>query len=139
MTNEMEDLWPDLKPAAIVTPAYILKTQAAALSQKSKGLLQGEVETWSREEYIYHRFYLVVPALDNYRYALLSLHHSPTGYPVHIDGSPIQTPNTRANSWGGTSDHGIPDERSFRSWLREAFNAPETRRILESLMAQATT
>src|ERR1017187_5540967 len=99
MSDEIEDLWPDFNPAAIVTPASILKTQAAALSQKSKGLLQGEVETWTSEENIYHRFNLIVPALENYRYSLLRMHHLGTLYPVYVDESPLTMAGAESTDW----------------------------------------
>ena len=142
MPDKIEDLWPDINPAAIVTPASILKTQAAALSQKSKGLLQGEVETWAYEQNIYHRFSLVVPALENYRYSLLRVHHLPTVYPVYIDESPlpvIEGESTDWNSAAGQTTYSLQDEASFRGWLRKALAATETKRILESLLAQASS
>ena len=135
-----EDLWPDLNPVAIVTPASILKTQAAALSHKSNGLLQGEVQTWAQRENIYHRFNLVVPALENYRYSLLRIHHLPTIYPVYVDDSPIPVVEGFDTSWNAAEErttYVLQDEDSFREWLRKAFAAPETKRILESLVAQA--
>ncbi len=33
----------------------------------------------------------------------------------------------------------LKDEHAFRDWLRKVLAAPETRNILENLMAQATT
>jgi hypothetical protein len=117
--------------AGLPKAQHILKAQAAALSQKSNGLLEGEVETWSSEDGIFHQF---IPALDNYRYALLRLHHTPTGYPISIDQAPGSVSRSRLDPAGGSE---IADEGSFRSWLRKSFGAQETKRILESLMAQA--
>jgi hypothetical protein len=142
MPDPIEDLWPDLNPIAIVTPASILKTQAAALSQKTRGLLQGEVETWSAEQTIYHQLTLVVPALENYRYSLLRIHHSPTLYPVYVDQSPFPVVEGQRTDWNaelGRTTYVVQDEGTFRAWLRHAFAAPETKRILESLLAQASS
>jgi hypothetical protein len=141
MPDQIEDLWPDMNTAAIVTPASILKTQASALSQKSKGLLQGEVETWTNQQNIYHRFSLVVPALDNYRYSLLRVHHLPTLYPVYVDESPLRVIEGESTDWDNTArqTYVLQDEASFRGWLRKAFAATETKRILESLLAQASS
>jgi len=115
----------------------ILKTQAAALSRKSKGLLQAQVET-SLTGTISHRLVLVVPALENYRYRLLRLHHSQAVYPVYIDESPVFVQGTTTwNPERRTETTVLEDEGSFRSWLRTVLAAPETKRILESLLAQA--
>jgi hypothetical protein len=140
MTQKLEDLWPDLTPTAIVTPASILKTQAAVLSQKSKGLLLGEVETWTDPLGIHHRLVLVVPALDNYRYELVGFHHSHNLYPVFIDSSPVpprrEIIRLREDF---VADQILPDEDSFREWLRTVFGATETKRILDNLLAQASS
>jgi hypothetical protein len=141
MSDELDDLWPDLNSATIITPASILKTQAAALSQKTNGLLQGEVETSFRGKSIIHEFDLVVPALENYRYSLLRIHHEPTLYPVYVDESPIPVvagENTGRHNWYSTTAYVLQDEAAFRAWLRQALAAPDTKRILENLLAQAT-
>ncbi len=130
MSNEQDDLWPDLSPAAVRTPASILKTQATALSIKTKGLLGGEVETWTYKDLIYHRLYIVVPALDNYRYSLLRIHHPPTLFPVSVD----EEPDTGIRDMLPME---LKDEEQLQSWLKVCFNSRETRRVLESLMAQA--
>jgi hypothetical protein len=130
MGNGDEDFWPDLTASAVRTPASILKTQAAALSKKTHGLLGGEVDTWTYKDSIYHRFYVVVPALENYRYSLMRVHHGPTLYPVIVDEDPVDGDR-------GMLAHDFKDEEAFRAWLRESFNRVETRRILESLLAQA--
>ena len=57
--------------------------------KKSKGLLHGEVESSTRDSKVYHRLSIVVPALDNYRFVLLRVHHSFLIYPVFVDESPI--------------------------------------------------
>lgn len=130
MGTDQEDFWPDLSPATLRTPASILKTQATALSTKTKGLLGGEVETWTYKDLIYHRFYIVVPALDNYRYSLFRIHHPPTLFPVSIDEEP------RADITQMLPID-LRDEEQLQSWLKACLNSRETRRILESLMAQA--
>jgi hypothetical protein len=140
---EIDDLWPDLSPAAIVTPASILKTQAAVLSRKSNGLLQGEVKTWAKHNEIYHVLMLVVPALENYRYSLLRIHHKVTPvYPVYVDESPAQGTDDASLMAALNTEFArlrpIPDEATFREWLRKALASAETKRILESLLAQAT-
>jgi hypothetical protein len=143
--SQIEDYWPDLDAAAVATPASILKTQAAALSRKSKGLLQAEVETFAKGAFVHHRLVIVVPALENYRYSLLSIHHPATLYPVYVDEEP-ELPGEAVSSYqamGGLQRsferalQPLTDQDRFRAWLQNALARDETKRILESLMAQA--
>ena len=138
------DLWPDLNSVGILTPAAILKTQAGMLSKKTNGRLQGLVETYSLRGEIYHQLFVVVPALENYRYSLLTVHHSPTLYPVTVDESPVST----ATSTTSTQAYALAtlklpttlaDEKSFQSWLGTALSDVNTKRILQNLLAQALT
>ena len=138
------DLWPDLNSVGILTPAAMLKTQAGMLSKKTNGRLQGLVETYSLRGEIYHQLFVVVPALENYRYSLLTVHHSPTLYPVTVDESPVST----ATSTTSTQAYALAtlklpttlaDEKSFQSWLGTALSDVNTKRILQNLLAQALT
>jgi hypothetical protein len=142
MSNQIEDLWPDLSPTAILTPVSILRTQAAALSERTRGLLQADVRTRPAQDELHHSFSIVVPALDNYRYNLLRIHHSLARvYPVYVDHSPADKPSPQEVGLAAAllaGDPPLEDESSFREWLRNTFAAPETKRILESLLAQAS-
>jgi hypothetical protein len=137
---EIEDFWPELAPALVVTPASILKTQATALSRKTIGLLQGEVRTWANEGNIYHQFVVVVPALENYRYSILRIHHGAPVYPVYVDEAPTVAAEEQFTGFivGRYKSDVLPDDGNFRRWLREALASADTKRILESLLAQAT-
>ena len=126
---ETEDFWPDITASAIITPASILKAQAAVLTRKSKGLIQAEVvsDPPVPPMAISHRLVLFVPALQNYRYTLLRIQHAVTPvYPLVITEGPINFPPQ------------IKDEANFRSWLREALSSERTKNVLDSLLAQAT-
>ncbi|MGA2741241.1 MAG: hypothetical protein ABSG65_27855, partial [Bryobacteraceae bacterium] len=113
-----EDLWPsDLGIAStIVTPAAILRTQATLLGEKTKGILEAAVETFSANNDIYHRFVIKVPALGNYRYTLFQVHHPVTLYPVVVDQEPTM-PITIANLMidpGILRITALPDEDDLR-------------------------
>ncbi|MGC9946686.1 MAG: hypothetical protein ABSF64_10000 [Bryobacteraceae bacterium] len=119
-----EDLWPsDLGIASIVTPAAIIRAQAALLAEKTKGILEAVVETSSIGPNIRHSFVIKVPALGNYRYALFSVHHPVELYPVVIEGA---TPSR------------LEDEDALREWLRRMFASDATKRIIASLYSQAS-
>ena len=137
------DLWPDLNSVGILTPAAMLKTQAGMLSKKTNGRLQGLVETYSLRGEIYHQLFVVVPALENYRYSLLTVHHSPTLYPVTVDESPVSTATSTSTQAYALAASNLPttlaDEKSFQSWLGTALSDVNTKRILQNLLAQALT
>ena len=137
------DLWPDLNSVGILTPAAMLKTQAGMLSKKTNGRLQGLVETYSLRGEIYHQLFVVVPALENYRYSLLTVHHSPTLYPVTVDESPVSTATSTSTQAYALAALNPPttlaDEKSFQSWLGTALSDVNTKRILQNLLAQALT
>lgn len=138
-----EDLWPsDLGIASIVTPAAILRSQAALLGEKTKGILEAVVETSSVGNEIHHRFVIKVPALGNYRYALFSVHHPVTLYPVFVDEEPAtpRSPFMPDFSLGERLREatGLQGEEEFRSWLRRTFASEATKRIIANLYAQAS-
>jgi hypothetical protein len=150
MTEKNEDLWPpDLVIASIVTPAAILRAQAALLGERTKGVLEGVVETSSVGSDIYHRFVIKVPALGNYRYALFSVHHPVTLYPVFIDEEPATPRSTfmpdfssmpEFSSLGDRLDKasGLKNEEALREWLRRTLGSDATKHIIANLYAQAS-
>jgi hypothetical protein len=132
-----EDLWPELNLASAVTPLSILREQATLLGKRTRGVLKGEVETWSAGGRITHSFNIVVPSLGGYKSTLFSVYHFPTGYPLYADMMAKASPS------GGipieTFPKEIVDENEFRNWLRQTFHSDEVKRIVENLYAQAST
>ncbi|MFN8579287.1 MAG: hypothetical protein U0354_20870 [Candidatus Sericytochromatia bacterium] len=80
-----KDLWPEINlDSSGDTPLSILMEQANILSEKTRGLILGDVLTNSKDKYIFHTFYLVAPKLNNYRYSLIDVIHSVMPYPTFI-------------------------------------------------------
>jgi hypothetical protein len=124
----MADLWPDdFGVLGVTPPNTILREQAAALSKRTRGLVEGEVHTRPEGsaggEFI-HSLYLVVPLMENYTYRLLYVRSPLQLYPLelHVEhtGRIINCPN--------------PDE--FIARLKEVFAAEDTKSIIRGLMAQ---
>jgi hypothetical protein len=150
MTEKTEDLWPsDLGIASIVTPAAILRAQAALLGEKTKGLLEGTIETSSANNDIYHRFVIKVPALGNYRYMLFKVHHPATLYPVFVDQEPtiprspfmpdfVMPDLTSALAARALGLDGLVNEDALKAWLRRTFASEATKLIIANLCAQAS-
>jgi hypothetical protein len=100
MSDNGRDFWSDeIIVESVIAPEVILREQAGILAEKTKGIVRGEVETIEQpaekvDDYLKpvfsteaefkqytHTLYLVVPALDNYRYALVSAEHDFEPYP----------------------------------------------------------
>ena len=91
MKNKI-DLWPIINlDTSGETPLKILLEQAEVLSQKTKGLVIGNVLTNPKGNLIFHTFYLVAPMLNNYRYSLMDVVHSAMPYPTFIYNNNIET------------------------------------------------
>jgi hypothetical protein len=117
------DLWGDIAPSAVRTPASILREQGSLLGAKTNHLIEGQVETQISGRTFYHSFNLVVPALENYSYELFKIYHGVNIYPVQV-GPPID---------------GLANEEAFVTWLGQKLSSPETKRIIGNLLAQANS
>lgn len=134
----MSDLWPeDLQVEAVKVPAAILKEQAAALSERTKNLLQGRVVAEpgtdptdaTADQFTWH-FQLFAPAL-NYTYDLFSINHDIELYPLIIETEDEELAEEYDD------DISISDEEELLKLLRRIFSSVRTRRIVRALVAQA--
>lgn len=114
------DLWGEIAPSVVRTPASILREQASLLGTKTKYMIEGQVGTQISGGTFIHSFNLVVPALENYSYKLFSVYHGINIYPVHV-GLPTD----------------LEDEDAFVKWLGQKLSSPETKNIIGNLLAQA--
>jgi hypothetical protein len=98
------------------------------LAKRTGGLLEGRVEKnlWGPDfdkQMLYLQLVLVAPALDGYRYTLLTLVHDPVvAYPVLED-----VPDGAQ----------LENEDELRKRLSEVFRSPETIKVIQTLMAQS--
>ena len=126
MAAQDYDLWPaEIGTTKVTAPVTILRKQASILAQRTEGLLEAEVLTNSQaSSQIVHRFVLVAPALDNYRYELFNVIHDVRLYPTQgvFQGSGTQLDN----------------EEAFVNWLRSVFSSRETKQVIDGIMAQIT-
>jgi hypothetical protein len=129
MADTSRDFWPDIETTpTFTTPLTILKEQAAALAKKTKGLLEGRVDTttdvFDRFE---HLFRIVAPTLDNYAYELFRVKHNVLLYPVEIEWSRLGNPDTMK----------IDSEQEFERALKQILSSTETMKVISNLLAQA--
>ena len=125
MVVDKEDLWPEsFGSLEIETPLEILRKQASLLSSKTGNLLVGNVgKTTTAGGNFFLSLYLVAPALDNYRYKLLSVQHGINLYPV--------------STWGEVPDKEFKNPKEFKGYLRSKFVEDATLNIIQSLMVQS--
>ena len=122
---ETQNLWPDFTIETTKSPKTILKEQAGHLMEKTNNVLSAEVDTSQSKEKIFHNFYIVAPAINNYRYRVLLLTHEVFFYPLEI-------------IWVEKAvQYGAKNQDEFLNILSEIFNAPETVRVISSLLSQS--
>jgi len=136
MPNGTEDLWPaDVQTPTVVPPVAILRRQAAILADRTKGLLEGQVDALTEGEQFRLLFYIVAPSLG-YRYKLFEVWHGVEGYPVYAtdDGRRPLLPTFGRGP--APLKLNTPDE--LIAWLRQTLNSEETKRVVGSLLSQVT-
>jgi len=122
----MSDLWgSDIGGEATITPAAILREQASLLGPKTNHDVIGEVTVVADEAYnnrlkVY--FYLVVPALNNYRYLLLSILHGVPEYPLIINAQVLE------------EQIHVPDQATFIERLKFILSSQKTKLVVSSLL-----
>lgn len=149
MPTIFKDLWSDIDfDFETETPVGLLKSQVNVLSQKTYGLLKGELSTYTENNVIYNTFYIVAPRLDYYRFALMRIISGSALYPVYIYD--YSKPENGDNDDGlevklaGANGAEIPrasivvsDYARFEEIVKEILSSKETVDIIRSLVSQS--
>ena len=154
MSDNGRDFWSDeLIVESVIAPEVILREQAGILAEKTKGIVRGEVETIEQpaekvDDYLKpvfateaefkqytHTLYLVVPALDNYRYALVSAEHDFEPYPCKAAYHPRTNTILDAPLMTIVPCH---TPAALFVWLATALKHPTTTRIIRALISRAS-
>jgi hypothetical protein len=87
MSATIPVLWSDDISVDVLSPLAILRAQIGPLSQKTKGILEAEIDTISSESgKVQHQFDLVAPILNNFRRRILiATHQKDLVYPVVVE------------------------------------------------------
>lgn len=122
-----KNLWGDL-PAGdeIVPPVAILKEQASHLSRMTGHVLNGEVDVEQERGNFVAHFAIRAPALDNYKYWVLTIKYPLEMYPVSVDSSPDTTRWKRCET-----------QEEFEDALEEVFLSSRVRKAIAALHAQS--
>lgn len=125
METTTQNLWPDFVLEKTRSPKSILKEQAGYLMAKTNNILSAEVRTRQEQGRFYQSFYVVAPALNNYRYELFSLIHPATLYPLTITDNEFPVPAS------------VDNEEQLLESIADIFKQPKTIRIISSLVSQS--
>ncbi|MCI0485707.1 MAG: hypothetical protein L0229_03810 [Blastocatellia bacterium] len=138
MPTKNIDLWPKSIQALPkeLSPVAILRQQASLLGQKTRNLVEGQVETRTADfqRFLHHSFYLIAPALDFYKYPLFEVEHLATyWYPLTITMLPLdaRTPDEQVKKIE------IDSEEKFMEELKNIFADEETVGVIQKLIAQS--
>ncbi|MFY7999542.1 MAG: hypothetical protein ACOVSW_13170 [Candidatus Kapaibacteriota bacterium] len=160
MIEQSRNLWPTIEQTITRTPLSILREQATYLGQQTHNIILGDVKSQqvSGTYTIAHYFYIVAPALGNYRYLLLHITHSAALlYPSQIyfdalknknlansiidNPQPITDTNFVYNSLMTNINLVVPvqvkDEIEFTEELQKIFSHENSLNIIRSLMVQS--
>ena len=111
------------------SPAIILKEQAAALREATKGELNGVITNAPAPSgHMGYRFNMIVPALNNYVYQILRVHYPLlTIWPAEIEAD-VTNEKLEAEN-----------EEQFNAMLRRTLGSEEMQRVIAALRAQIRT
>lgn len=118
----VESFWVIPDVANIRTPLSILREQAAALTQQTKGTLVGVVETSiCGEDELALTLTISVPSLNDYRFHLLTYFQPVHLYPGHFEDS----------------SETATDEIAFIKIVKATLSSTRVQNVLASLLSQA--
>jgi hypothetical protein len=124
---EKKNLWGQSKlEMPIQTPTQILKEQASVLSDMTKGVLQGDVTVSQYSGKFRLQLDIIAPAIDNYRYSVISASHGLDMYPVTV-----------YPAWRPTIGVDCADAQKFEDELGKILSSDKVSRAVSSLLAQS--
>jgi hypothetical protein len=109
------------------TPILLLREQAQLLNEATHGTLRAEVEVFNGtfSDKISVHLVVIAPALDNYKYVILTYTQGINIFPGLI----IDNPNNKVID--------IADEDSFETTLKSVLSSKSMERILLNLLSQS--
>jgi hypothetical protein len=102
-----------------------LKEQARALSDATKGILQGKVEVGTRGNSFTIALSIIAPALNNYEYEVVRVQHGIELYPAQV----VSASEARVMK--------CQDEEELTAALGSILGSEKTSSVIASLIAQS--
>ena len=127
----VESFWAIPDVTEVRTPLSILREQANALTEQTKGVLVGMVEVYrdSQDGDLTINLEVSVPALNGYRYRIISYRQPVELYPGTFSGDPIAKI--------AISNGRVIDEEQFITYIKVVLSSERIRRVLGTLLSQA--
>lgn len=133
-----EDLWGELPRAEeIQAPRRILREQAQVLSDRTKRILVGQVETKSFIDGFQDTLVIIVPLLNNYTVDILEVRYPLAMYPLSIVD--LLEPSKESLEIQQMGLRGKPikcqNEQDFRAALKQILQSEHVHKAIGSLLA----
>ena len=120
------DLWGDLPgDDLVVPPVTILREQASLLGNKTNHVLEGDVRVGRQEEALSMHLDIVAPALDGYRFTVLTATHPVQAFPVTVYSEVTK-------KWEICNDG-----PAFEAKVAQILTSDTIRKVVASLLAQS--
>jgi hypothetical protein len=120
-----DSFWVIPDAALIRTPLSILREQASALTEQTRGVLVGEAVAKQDGDDLVVWLDVVVPGLNEYRYRVLRYRQPLEMYP--------------GDFWAlGSHKGSIADEPKFIEAVKEALSSDKAKNVLTSLLTQVS-
>ena len=131
-TVEAPNLWGNLSTRPIVKPPrYFLDQQADVLRQMTNGLLVGQVSVAKhvpQRNQFHVTLLILVPALDNYVYEVLTVVHDLSFYPACIG----------YDNGGDFEQIECQNEEEFKQGVQRVLQSASVRKVVNGLLAMIT-
>jgi len=132
----VESLWSIPETENVRPPLTIMKEQATALTKQTKGSLVGSVEAAANGNGLKINLSVEVPALNNYRYHVLTYTQPITMYPGRL-ASEVPGPSGTRLSVLRAQGTEVNNDQEFVEVLKQLLASEEVKQLLSSLLAQA--
>lgn len=122
-----ENMWGEIEiPANQRTPTAILREQAAILSQLTRGTLVASLEQLpASNNTLAYNFVLTTPAIEHYRFTILTVQYSITIYPLTLTDRTTQVQRQCLN------------DADFIAALKGVLSSAQVKRVVSALVAQS--
>lgn len=137
----LEDLWPPDIKVEVLSPALILKHQADLITQKTKGVVVGEVRTVPHVQRTTYILRLASESGDYVYEAVRISHEQQKPYPCFVSASCFDSEGSlhaEARLEYTENTLKLSSDEEVKDVLRQVLGSEETTSALQSMLARAT-
>jgi len=111
------------------TPTTVLREQAKALQEMTKGILSGQVSVVGKGQSFEIELSIVAPAINDYRFDVVKVRHDPRLYPLQV-----------WRAWEGYNPRAVircQSQDEFEEALASILQSEEVVKVIGALIAQS--